>query len=1046
MKLAYTITADVQQAEAANARVEQGLERVAARAKYTGDREKDLEAARARAAKDADARIKALESTWREQDRTREQQWRNEDKRLRDQGKQTGQLENDIKALGRSMMAAFAVNFTVGFVRDLGRAAGEIKDTSAALGISTRSFQGFKFAVEDSGGTVNDLTSSIATMSKNLAGGNSSASAALQALNLDVGALKRMQPDAAFLAIADAIRGNKDPMQQMQQALAIFGETGRKVLPAVKADIRALSDEAKALGLVMDQDALDALDQFEKRWKRAELAVKGVISSMLAAIFQLNDAIANGTPSWLSDAVRRTVDSTPVGALAGVWEHGVGGVVDRAWNRALLGGETNGPSVPTAPGSPTALMPAYQNASIDDLLKIEVAAPAIQRVARATKEQGQATAETNAEVERYLRNMTQVIGVNQDAYARGVNPMIGGIAGAIQPTPWGTWGDITIPSTNPLNMAWYPDLYSGAIQSGMPQPGQQPGAPGRDPRVTWYGGMPQFGNWNGRAGDVAGAAFGGMQLVNGIGNFRSATDVAGRGNRAWAGAQQGAQIGAMFGPYGAIAGMAIGAIVGALRKPGFEQEMKRVAQNFGVNISEELARAIDKQKDLFRGDRVASEIFSLGAIIGEAGGITDQNVTRLTARLRDVFVMVETGKFSTEQARKVLDDAFPHFAEHLRQSGELASKQFIEILALNDRFGTESAEMAAWVGEQSQTALDGLQAYLANATVSSQEAATGITAAIAGLFGELRQQGMSTAEILAQLAPMIETLAAQLKEAGLEGTTAFQYLGDLAAYAGQEIVQRATAAVDGLTQALRGMHNGGLLNQETFQGLARAVYDVYENLYLQGQGGEQAWRMIQPGLQTIWELQQKFGYAVDEATQGLLDEALAAGLIGEAFKPAGELMVGLMSDVRDILGDIRDHFLGLGQAAQQAADQARQAWGDFPEPGNGGSGGGGDYYAMTGGVVPQYLARGGVAGLFQPRYTDTVPAMLTPGEGVLSRRGMQALGRLNAGAGGGGSATVNVNLAGAVISDPRTARLLAETVRREFERELSRTRQFSVVN
>lgn len=56
-----------------------------------------------------------------------------------------------------------------------------------------------------------------------------------------------------------------------------------------------------------------------------------------------------------------------------------------------------------------------------------------------------------------------------------------------------------------------------------------------------------------------------------------------------------------------------------------------------------------------------------------------------------------------------------------------------------------------------------------------------------------------------------------------------------------------------------------------------------------------------------------------------------------------------------------------------------------------------------GGVVPKYMAAGG------PMGSDTQPAWLTPGEGVLSLRGMQALGDLNAGGGGmGGDITIRV--------------------------------------
>lgn len=45
-----------------------------------------------------------------------------------------------------------------------------------------------------------------------------------------------------------------------------------------------------------------------------------------------------------------------------------------------------------------------------------------------------------------------------------------------------------------------------------------------------------------------------------------------------------------------------------------------------------------------------------------------------------------------------------------------------------------------------------------------------------------------------------------------------------------------------------------------------------------------------------------------------------------------------------------------------------------------------------GGVVPQYLSGGGISGMFKAKGTDTVPAMLTPGEGIIKRSVMKALG------------------------------------------------------
>jgi hypothetical protein len=104
----------------------------------------------------------------------------------------------------------------------------------------------------------------------------------------------------------------------------------------------------------------------------------------------------------------------------------------------------------------------------------------------------------------------------------------------------------------------------------------------------------------------------------------------------------------------------------------------------------------------------------------------------------------------------------------------------------------------------------------------------------------------------------------------------------------------------------------------------------------------------------------------------------------------------------------------------------------------------GDNYAAHGGLVTntgiQYLAGGGNVLRWRPRGSDTVPAMLTPGEGVVSRRGMQTLGadglsKLNAG-GSAGARTISfgdVNIIippGTNVNDPQALALVIQRILR----------------
>ena len=88
-----------------------------------------------------------------------------------------------------------------------------------------------------------------------------------------------------------------------------------------------------------------------------------------------------------------------------------------------------------------------------------------------------------------------------------------------------------------------------------------------------------------------------------------------------------------------------------------------------------------------------------------------------------------------------------------------------------------------------------------------------------------------------------------------------------------------------------------------------------------------------------------------------------------------------------------------------------------------------------GGIVPYYFGAGG----FVPRGTDTVPAMLTPGEGVISRRGMDAFDRLNRGSIGG--LTINaplVDARGAQFTDEASMDRLAEKLQQKLQETYAR--------
>jgi hypothetical protein len=434
---------------------------------------------------------------------------------------------------------------------------------------------------------------------------------------------------------------------------------------------------------------------------------------------------------------------------------------------------------------------------------------------------------------------------------------------------------------------------------------------------------------------------------------------------------------AIGGPIGKQVGAALGSLVTLIPKlfgrSATEDVMNRVGTDWGVSISEGLAQAIsDTAKRLFGGSRQAAELFNFDKILDEAGGLSEQNVEQMTRRLRDIFVMVETGRFTVEQATDAMNRSFGEFADYWEEKGGLVSDQMREIIELSRRMGIESDEVSDFIDGQVKAAGSGLgrflsigadaqkklgdnqkrlaelQAEYAKAGVDDQKRiaaeikkvtdemrgqesiarALGVTtergamaagAAIAAMVAELQRNGATLPEALREMQPAIDNLQAQLERVGLTGGPAFDELARLSRIAGDAVSGPILDGVAGIGEALTGLSNSALLTEDVFAGLAGQVTQAFDELVASGVDGNDALRLMQPTLQRLWELQRRFGYEVDESTQRLIDQAAEAGLVGEDMLDPQERMLELQERMVEALEGIAEHFGVVLSAGEEAA-------------------------------------------------------------------------------------------------------------------------------
>jgi len=544
-----------------------------------------------------------------------------------------------------------------------------------------------------------------------------------------------------------------------------------------------------------------------------------------------------------------------------------------------------------------------------------------------------------------------------------------------------------------------------------------------DNTETFNEGLRKLGNSKTRGEGLANIAAGATGIAAA---FMQATE---KGNAftktlkgAVVGAQVGMQIGAAAGPIGAAIGAAIGAVVGAvagLARALFggpsqaELEGRKTAAAFRKGLEDRLTRAQKLE--------VGNETWKLSVIAIRdaylAVGRTEQEAMDVARRLWEaekkgpeaVKKVIDEVNVVLEQHNQLMADAkafveeLPALLNEVAASGGLASQELLDLVKRAGAFGQTSGAVADFIKGQLTGAIGGLKAFVDNAEVESQRAATGLGAAAAAIFGELQRQGMTAREALAALGPLVSKLEERFKTFGFTGGAAFEELKRLSSIATDETTGPLLDAVDGLNMALTGLHNSGILTQEMFDGLGVQVADTFKKLRTQGVSGRDALLLLSPTLQTLFELQTDFGYSVDAATQSLIDQGKEAGLVGEQHRSADEKIAkGIERLVTLMEAFVKSLGIDVPAAADRASDAIRNIPdaniqvnfkpGPFPTPPSEV-----DWEAWTEGLPPGFHTGGMVTahrGMFLGddfKPGETLVKALT-GEGILSRMGMRNLG------------------------------------------------------
>lgn len=466
---------------------------------------------------------------------------------------------------------------------------------------------------------------------------------------------------------------------------------------------------------------------------------------------------------------------------------------------------------------------------------------------------------------------------------------------------------------------------------------------------------------NGTGAALEGYIKGFSAVVQGYSLMQQATDVKGRGNRMMGGAMTGASIGSAFGPWGTVIGFVVGAIWGAFRKLKWEEIGNRIAHRFGSEVSEKLSRAIaDTAKAKFGGDMLTAEISHIGDIIKEIG-VTEDNFAKLAWGIRDIFVMLDMGRFTLEQAATALDSSFSQMLEVGTNKMGFIRKELREIISLTYEWGVNSKEVLKFMGEQADSLLEAVgalavmpakyelwisigekiqeardaiaeaaddadklakanedlnkaleeQTAMANAAQSELET---LGLVIAGNVFAAVADGRTLADAIMDAKDGLKDFFEAYKSLGLSPQDPLVRLLQIQSDLGDKI-PNTLAGVGALGQSIVGLTNMNLLDAPMFDTLQQAAFNAYTSIqsevYALGGSTRDALLPMQSYLQQAEYAARNLGIPLDDNTKMLIEQSKELGIWKELGPSAAELMTSAIGNLVDKISLLIDRMFDI---------------------------------------------------------------------------------------------------------------------------------------
>jgi hypothetical protein len=425
---------------------------------------------------------------------------------------------------------------------------------------------------------------------------------------------------------------------------------------------------------------------------------------------------------------------------------------------------------------------------------------------------------------------------------------------------------------------------------------------------------------------------------------------------ALSGAGKGAKIGAIAGPYGAAIGAIIGGVIGFMKGAKIQKQAKEAGEALGVKVSVAMGKAIAAQAKSLKIDIKSAALLHIADAAKESG----KKVHEFGGAILDLMAKTTSGAIPAAEGTAAIAEAFGSVREEADKAGVVGDRLTVNMLNAARATGGLSTEMKAFVNDSLDLAISGVGNLIAGLDLKGNARAAQASGEIfsATFWGAVKDKG------LVQASDAMRETFDKLKENLPEGALSdVKRVLNLTAEGTQ--FRGAAQAGQGLADALKGLADAGYLTQASLNSFGTASQAAFDQAVAGGANAKEAISAILPELQNAVSAAAQYGFALDPATEGLVNQAKAAGFafpvdpmlkvvdllgaiavkmgaVSQSYLQGGAAATGMASTTaaagetmrtslttaaRDGVGAFRETTATIGPAFQSAADQASASLG-----------------------------------------------------------------------------------------------------------------------